>query len=77
MNKHQSPAPGEANTSGVVGVSWSNHEQRWLAFMKRKGRQLYLGSYRNFEDAVLARKVAERIRRQLSEGDEWWRKWLG
>jgi len=77
MHMHQSPAPGPRNTSGVVGVYWNKQHQHWQASIKRSGRLLCLGNYRELRDAILARKVAERIRRQLSEDDTWWQKWLG
>ncbi len=48
------------NTSGVSGVDWVRHKQRWRATICFKGKRRYLGSFKDFEDAVEARKRAER-----------------
>lgn len=47
------------NSSGVIGVSWHKDKKRWCAHIKREGRQVALGSYRQFEEAVVARARAE------------------
>lgn len=47
------------NTSGVPGVDWLHDRQRWRASICFKGKRYFLGSYRQFEDAVRARKRAE------------------
>lgn len=47
------------NTSGVPGVDWRIDRKRWRATICFKGKRRYLGSYKNFEDAVNARKRAE------------------
>lgn len=47
------------NTSGRKGVSWANRERKWVASIKIHGKQLSLGYYDSFDDAVAARKAAE------------------
>ena len=47
------------NTSGVPGVDWQGRKGSWQATICFKGKRHYLGSYKRFEDAVLARKRAE------------------
>ena len=47
------------NTSGVPGVDWRSAKQCWRAMICFKGKRYYLGSYKNFDDAVKARKRAE------------------
>ncbi len=47
------------NTSGVTGVSWSRDKQKWLADIRVNRKQIYIGRFDNFEDAVAARKAAE------------------
>ena len=47
------------NTSGYVGVAWLRHSQRWQARVKIHGRQISLGCFANFDDAVKVRKKAE------------------
>ena len=48
------------NTSGVPGVDWLERKQLWRASICFKGKRRYLGGYHRFEDAVQARKQAEK-----------------
>lgn len=48
-----------ANTSGVKGVYWKKENQKWQAIIGYKGKQIHLGYFEKFEDAVKARKTAE------------------
>lgn len=48
------------NTSGVPGVDWLTGKRRWRATICFKGKRRYLGCYEKFEDAVRARKQAEK-----------------
>lgn len=48
------------NTSGVTGVSWSHDKRKWLADIRVNKKQIYIGRFDNFDDAVAARKEAER-----------------
>lgn len=48
-----------SNKSGVIGVRLKS-SGRWEAAIRTDGRRRYLGSYVNFDDAVAARKAAER-----------------
>jgi hypothetical protein len=47
------------NTSGVMGVSWHTRDRRWLSAISVDGNRKFLGSFRNKEDAITARKAAE------------------
>ena len=47
------------NTSGIVGVSWSNVSGKWMSQIKTADRNVYLGVYENKKDAIKARKEAE------------------
>ena len=47
------------NTSGVRGVYFDKKTGKWRARLKFKGKLMNFGSYKNFEDAVKARKAAE------------------
>ena len=47
------------NTSGITGVSWHNLSQKWRARIMVNGKEIYLGLFTNFNDAVEARKKAE------------------
>lgn len=47
------------NTSGVVGVSWNKIRNKWRAFIIKDRKQIELGCFINFDDAVLVRKQAK------------------
>lgn len=47
------------NTSGVVGVCWAKREGKWKAQIKRAGKNIDVGYFASFDDAVAARKFAE------------------
>lgn len=47
------------NRSGVVGVHWDKRSSRWVASLYVGGRQKTLGSFRDKQQAVDARKKAE------------------
>ena len=51
----------KANTSGCVGVTFSNKDKRWCATIQENGNYHYLGYFENFDDAVKARKEAEEM----------------
>lgn len=48
------------NTSGVTGVSLNRNKTKWRARIKVNGKEKHLGEFVNFEDAVQARKNAEK-----------------
>lgn len=56
-------AIGSANSSGCMGVSWIDRISKWQVYIGVNGKQIYIGVFENFEDAVLARKSAEKIYR--------------
>jgi ribosomal protein S27AE len=47
------------NTSGYVGVSWSKRANKFRAYIKLNYKQIHLGLYENFEEAVEARRQGE------------------
>jgi hypothetical protein len=49
------------NTSGTIGVAWSERDQRWRARMHLGNRSLSLGYFHEIEDAIAARKAAEKL----------------
>ena len=53
MKKHKN------NTSSVTGVYWSNYFERWVAIIHVKRKVKHLGIFKEFNDAVKARKAAE------------------
>lgn len=48
------------NKSGVKGVFFEKKTERWRANIWFKGKSHYLGSFENKEDAIKARKKAEK-----------------
>lgn len=48
------------NVSGVTGVYYDTKNKRWRARIEFKGKKYYLGSYKLKEDAIKARKEAEK-----------------
>ena len=49
----------KANTSGVTGVSYSNTKNKWRAYITVNDKQISLGYYIEFDDAVFARLNGE------------------
>ena len=47
------------NTSGFNGVSYRREEEKWMAYIKLKGKHHYLGLYQSPLEAALARITAE------------------
>ena len=42
------------NTSGCKGVDWEKRRSRWLARIESKGKQIFIGRYKNIKDAIRA-----------------------
>lgn len=53
--------PNSRNTSGVPGVCRRKDTQKWVARITINGDRLYLGTFLSFDEAVIARKNAEKI----------------
>lgn len=49
----------KANKTGVAGVCWSERYQNYRVYIKVDHKQKYLGTFKNFDDAVKARHKAE------------------
>lgn len=47
------------NTSGVTGVGWSKNYNRWRSRITLRGKEILLGYFDKFDDAVMARREAE------------------
>ena len=61
ITKIMDMTPTAANTSGVRGVYYEKRSNKWRARLRFKGKTMSFGSFARFEDAVFARKEAERI----------------
>ena len=51
--------PSKKNTSGHTGVYLDKRSQMWQAYINYKKRRYYLGSYKDINDAIRARKEGE------------------
>ena len=47
------------NTSGYKGVSYRKDRDKYRAYIKFQGKDIFLGNYDNIEDAIKSRKLAE------------------
>ena len=47
------------NTSGVTGVVWDKSRNKWHAKIQINGKLIYLGTFKEKEDAIQARRQAE------------------
>lgn len=50
----------KTNLSGVTGVRWIEKLNKWFAFIKKDGKDFPLGYFINKDDAIKARKKAEK-----------------
>lgn len=48
------------NNSGVIGVSYRKDKKKWRAYINDNYKQVNLGNYRDKDDAIKARLIAER-----------------
>lgn len=48
------------NASGITGIFWNRHYQKWHAHITAGGKRRYLGLFNDLDAAVAARKAAER-----------------
>lgn len=49
------------NKSGVVGVIFNKNKNKWEAYINHHNKRHNLGSYVNIDDAIKARKEAEKL----------------
>ncbi|MCK5127694.1 MAG: HNH endonuclease [candidate division Zixibacteria bacterium] len=59
IENHKNKSMNKNNKSGVAGVSWNKGYGIWQVRIGYKNKCLFLGSYKDFNAAVLTRKVAE------------------
>lgn len=58
-NNVRNSSIGKNNTSGIIGVSFKKDRNKWRAFIMVDKKQISLGSYSNFDDAIKARLEGE------------------
>jgi hypothetical protein len=49
------------NTSGYPGVYWFKRDSKWVANIKHDYKLIHLGLFESLEEAVAARKAAEKL----------------
>ena len=49
------------NASGIKGVCWDNDHGAWMSYIKRDGKMITLGRFRNKQHARIARRAAEKV----------------
>lgn len=49
------------NTSGHSGVSWYKRDSKWQVKIKHNQKDIYLGYFTDIEEAIAARKAAEKL----------------
>lgn len=59
VSKIRSKKTPSTNTSGTRGVSFNKRTNKWQAYIGFKGKHYNLGYYKNINDAIKARKLAE------------------
>ena len=47
------------NTSGQMGVHWCFRDGKWISKIRDGGKNVYLGGFKDKDDAIAARKSAE------------------
>ena len=52
--------PNKNNKSGLKGVSWHKKNSTWIAHISFSGKKIYLGSFKDKEEAVQARLLKEK-----------------
>ena len=58
-NKRNQPRR-STNKSGVTGVFWTERSKKWRAYISVKSRLTHIGYFDDFDDAVAARREAEK-----------------
>ena len=59
ISRIKSDKPNVTSSSGARGVYYDKKSGLWRARLRLKGKLMNFGSYKNFDDAVRARKEAE------------------
>ena len=59
QENHKNLSRPRNNTSGHVGVHWCKKAKKWCASIQPNGKKIYLGYFKEKEDAIKTRKEAE------------------
>ena len=58
---HQNKSKRSNNTSGYPGIYWNKQRSKWQAQIKHNQKSIHLGYFSILEEALSARKAAEKI----------------
>ena len=58
---HQNKSKPSNNTSGHPGAYWDKQRSKWQAKIAHNRKQIHLGHFATIEEAVAARKAAEKL----------------
>jgi len=58
---HQNRSKPSNNTSGHSGESWYKRDSKWVAKITHNYKHTHLGYFENLEEAIAARKAAEKL----------------
>lgn len=61
QQNQQNAKRSKANTSGITGVRMDKRTGKWVAGIKHNRKEIHLGSYGTSQEAVAARKAAEKV----------------
>jgi HNH endonuclease len=59
LSNNRNKSRDRRNKSGVTGVRWRPKSRLWEVVIGGNPKQIYLGSFKDFDQAVLVRKAAE------------------
>ena len=57
----QNRSKSSTNTSGHPGVCWNKQRSKWVATITHNKKDIHLGLFKSLEEAVSARKAAEKL----------------
>lgn len=57
----QNRSKSSTNTSGHTGVYWHKRDSKWVATIMHNQKNIHLGYFSILEDAIAARKAAEKL----------------
>lgn len=60
LENNRNQALKTTNKSGCAGVHYDKRQKRWVARIRKPGKRMNLGAFERIEDAIAARKEAEK-----------------